>query len=129
VGAVSSHDISLPLGEVAGFIAEAGPALAQLGPWRINCFGHLGDGNLHYNVFPPKGQKPGEFKALRDQVKVLVHDMVDARGGSVSAEHGIGRLKVDDLETYGDPAKLAAMRAIKAALDPLGIMNPGAVLR
>ena len=99
IGAVSSHDISLPLGEVAGFITAAGPALARLGPWRINCFGHLGDGNLHYNVFPPQGRKAGEFKALRVEVKTLVHDMVDARGGSVSAEHGIGRLKVDDLET------------------------------
>ena len=129
VGAVSSHDIALPLGEVAGFIAEAGPALMRLGPWRINCFGHLGDGNLHYNVFPPAGRKSSEFSALRDDVKALVHDMVDARGGSVSAEHGLGRLKVGDLERYGDPAKIAAMRAIKAALDPQGIMNPGAVLR
>jgi len=65
----------------------------------------------------------------REAIKTLVHDMVDAMGGSVSAEHGIGRLKVGDLERYGDPAKLAAMRAIKAALDPRGIMNPGAVLR
>ncbi len=129
VGAVSSHDISLPLGEVAGFIERAGPALARLGTWRINCFGHLGDGNLHYNVFPPKGAKLSEFKGMSEEVKTLVHDMVNALGGSVSAEHGIGRLKVGDLERYGDPAKLAAMRAIKAALDPLGIMNPGAVLR
>ena len=128
IGAISSHDISLPLGEVAGFIAAAGPALNRLGPWRINCFGHLGDGNLHYNVFPPKGEKTSKFKALRDEVKTLVHDMVAALGGSISAEHGIGRLKVGDLQTYGDPAKLAAMRAIKQALDPLGIMNPGAVL-
>ena len=67
--------------------------------------------------------------AERDQVKRLVHDLTHARGGSVSAEHGVGRLKVDDLERYGDPAKLAMMRAIKAALDPQGIMNPGAVLR
>ncbi|MBC7476920.1 MAG: FAD-binding oxidoreductase [Pseudorhodobacter sp.] len=129
VGPISSHDISLPLGEVAGFIAAAGPALNRLGPWRINCFGHLGDGNLHYNVFPPKGEKPAAYKALRDEVKTLVHDRVAALGGSVSAEHGIGRLKVGDLQTYGDPAKLAAMRAIKQALDPLGIMNPGAVLQ
>jgi FAD/FMN-containing dehydrogenase len=128
IGAVSSHDISLPLGEVAGFISAAGPALARLGDWRINCFGHLGDGNLHYNVFPPKGRKSSEFKAEREGVKTLVHDMVHALGGSVSAEHGIGRLKVDDMTRYGDPAKLAAMRAIKAALDPHGIMNPGAVL-
>ena len=129
VGAVSSHDISLPLGEVAGFIERAGPALAKLGDWRINCFGHLGDGNLHYNVFPPKGRKAVEFKGLQHDVKACVHDMVAALGGSVSAEHGIGRLKVEDLERYGDPAKLAAMRRVKAALDPVGIMNPGAVLR
>jgi FAD/FMN-containing dehydrogenase len=129
VGAVSSHDISLPLSEIPGFIVEAGQALAALGAWRINCFGHLGDGNLHYNVFPPLGRKPDEFKALAGPVQDLVHGMVAARGGSISAEHGIGRLKVAELERYGDPAKLAAMRAIKAALDPNGIMNPGAVLR
>ena len=129
VGAVSSHDISLPLSEIADFIAAADAALAPLGPWRINCFGHLGDGNLHYNVFPPKGEKPASYQGKVQAVQDLVHTMVMARGGSFSAEHGIGRLKVADLERFGDPAKLAAMRAIKAALDPLGIMNPGAVLR
>lgn len=129
VGAVSSHDISLPLGEVADFIRDAGPALAAFGNWRINCFGHLGDGNLHYNVFPPKGEKAANYKAQAPEVQDMVHGMVMDRGGSFSAEHGIGRLKVADLERYGDPAKLAAMRAIKQALDPKGIMNPGAVLR
>jgi FAD/FMN-containing dehydrogenase len=129
IGAISSHDISLPLGEVADFIAQTGPALARLGNWRINCFGHLGDGNLHYNVFPLPGETRAQHEGARDAIKTLVHDMAHARGGSVSAEHGIGRLKVTDLETYGDPAKLAAMRAIKAALDPAGILNPGAVLR
>lgn len=129
IGAVSSHDISLPLGEMAGFIASCGPAIGALGPFRINCFGHLGDGNLHYNVFPPKGGNRADWEAQRDAIKTLVHDRVHALGGSVSAEHGIGRLKVGDLERYGDPAKLAAMRAIKAALDPVGILNPGAVLR
>lgn len=129
IGAISSHDISLPLDEVAGFIASAGPALAALGNWRINCFGHLGDGNLHYNVFPVAGETRAQHETSRVAIKTLVHDMAHARGGSVSAEHGIGRLKVEDLETYGDPAKLAAMRAIKTALDPHGIMNPGAILR
>ena len=129
VGAISSHDISLPLSEIAGFVAAAGRALAALAPMRVNCFGHLGDGNLHYNLFPEKGKSASDYKDLRDDVKRLVHDMVDSLGGSVSAEHGIGRLKVGDLERYGDPAKLAAMRGIKAALDPVGIMNPGAVLR
>ncbi len=129
IGAVSSHDISVPLGEIPEFIRRAGPALAALGDWRINCFGHVGDGNLHYNVFPAPGHSREDHIDQRDAIKRCVHDLVHELGGSVSAEHGIGRLKVDDLEYYGDPAKLAAMRAIKAALDPKGIMNPGAVLR
>ena len=129
IGAISSHDISLPLGEIAGFIPRAGAALARLGDWRINCFGHLGDGNLHYNVFPIKGKTRSDFDGQREAIKTCVHDLVNELGGSVSAEHGIGRLKVGDLERYGDPVKLRAMRAIKAALDPNGIMNPGAVLR
>ena len=128
IGAVSSHDISLPLSEIPGFIAKAPAALRLLGDFRINCFGHLGDGNLHWNVFPAKGASRRDHDAVRDQVKEVVHDMVHALGGSVAAEHGVGRLKVADLQRYGDPGKLAAMRAIKAALDPLGIMNPGAVL-
>ncbi|MFD0858782.1 FAD-binding oxidoreductase [Roseovarius aquimarinus] len=129
IGAISSHDVSLPLGAVAEFVAAAPGALARIGAFRINCFGHLGDGNLHYNVFPVPGRSRVEHEDQRDAIKTCVHDMVHALGGSVSAEHGIGRLKVGDLERYGDPAKLAAMRAIKAALDPAGIMNPGAVLR
>jgi FAD/FMN-containing dehydrogenase len=129
IGAVSSHDISLPLSEIAGFIPRAIQALAGIDSFRVNCFGHLGDGNLHFNVFPRPGRTRQDHDHQRDRVKACVHDLVHALGGSVSAEHGIGRLKVADLETYGDPAKLAAMRAIKAALDPAGIMNPGAVLR
>ena len=128
IGAVSSHDISLPLSEVAGFVEEAPSALAALGDFRVNCFGHLGDGNLHWNVFPAPGRTRKDHENQRDAIKTLVHDMVHARGGSVSAEHGVGRLKTGDLLRYGDPAKLAAMRAIKAALDPAGILNPGAML-
>lgn len=129
IGAVSSHDISLPLSAVAEFIPEATAALARIDTFRINCFGHLGDGNLHFNVFPQPGRTRRDHDHQREAVKTCVHDLVAAMGGSVSAEHGIGRLKVRDLERYGDPAKLAAMRAIKAALDPAGIMNPGAMLR
>jgi FAD/FMN-containing dehydrogenase len=128
VGAVSSHDISLPLSAIPGFIVEAPRAIAGLGAFRVNCFGHLGDGNLHWNVFPERGHTRTEHDGVRDQVKRVVHDLVHALGGSVAAEHGVGRLKVADLARYGDPGKLAAMRAIKAALDPAGIMNPGAVL-
>ncbi len=129
VGAVTSHDVSVPLGAVAAFIVQATEALALIDNFRINCFGHLGDGNLHFNVFPQSGRDRAAHASQRDAVSRCVHDLVHAMEGSVSAEHGIGRLKVDDLERYGDPAKLEAMRAIKAALDPVGIMNPGAVLR
>jgi FAD/FMN-containing dehydrogenase len=129
IGAIVSHDLSVPVGKVPEFIARAGPALARIGRYRINCFGHLGDGNLHYNVFPMPGRTRADHEAERDAIKTCIHDLVHALDGSVSAEHGIGRLKVADLERYGDPVKLGVMRAIKSALDPRGILNPGAVLR
>ena len=128
VGAIASHDISLPLSEVASFIRDAQAMLAAAGDMRINCFGHLGDGNLHFNLFPAKGRRREDYDSIREALSRRIHEMVVARGGSFSAEHGVGRLKVGDLERWGDPARLAAMRAIKQALDPLGIMNPGAVL-
>ncbi len=129
IGSISSHDTAIPISCVPDFIAQAPVALAKIGKFRINCFGHLGDGNLHYNVFPLAGETRAEHDHHRDAIKTAVHDLAHSFGGSVSAEHGIGRLKVGDLETYGDPAKLMMMRAIKTALDPRGIMNPGAVLR
>ncbi len=129
VGAIASHDISLPLSEIAGFMPRAQRQIAALGEFRINVFGHLGDGNLHYNVFPAKGSQRAEFAHLSSAVTEAVHDVVNALGGSISAEHGLGRHKMQDLERYGDPGKLHAMRAIKSALDPNGILNPGAVLR
>ncbi|PUB16296.1 FAD-binding oxidoreductase [Yoonia sediminilitoris] len=129
IGSISSHDISLPLSAVPDFIKRGGEAIAAIGAFRINCFGHLGDGNLHYNVFPMPGLSRADFMAERQLVKTALHDLAHGMGGSVSAEHGIGRLKVGDLERYGDPVKLAMLRAIKDALDPAGIMNPGAVLR
>ncbi|UWR23423.1 FAD-binding oxidoreductase [Sulfitobacter sp. S190] len=129
IGSVSSHDISVPLGAIPEFITRGAETIAGLGDFRINCFGHVGDGNLHYNVFPQPGRSRADHENQRDAIKRAVHDLVHALGGSVSAEHGVGRLKVDDLERYSDPAKMSAMRAIKAALDPHGIMNPGAVLR
>ena len=129
IGSVSSHDISVPVATVPEFIARAPGEVAKIGRFRINCFGHLGDGNLHWNVFPLPGETRADHENKRDAIKRAVHDLVHAMGGSVSAEHGIGRLKVEDLERYGDPGKLAAMRMIKSALDPKGILNPGAVLR
>lgn len=129
IGSISSHDISIPLSAIPSFIEQGAQALAEVGAFRINCFGHLGDGNLHYNVFPVSGKNRADYETERPAVKRAVHDLVHSMEGSVSAEHGIGRLKVADLEKYGDPVKLAMLRAIKEALDPLGIMNPGAVLR
>lgn len=129
IGSVSSHDISVPISTVPAFIDQAPAILGKIGQFRINCFGHLGDGNLHYNVFPMPGRSRADHENQRDAIKAAVHDLAHSFGGSVSAEHGIGRLKVVDLETYADPTKLAMMRAVKDALDPRGIMNPGAVLR
>ncbi len=129
IGSISSHDISVPLSHIPDFIAQGTQALAEIGDFRINCFGHLGDGNLHYNVFPAAGKSRADYEHVREAVKTCVHDLCDSFGGSVSAEHGIGRLKVSDLEKYSDPVKLAMMRSVKTALDPVGIMNPGAVLR
>lgn len=129
IGAIASHDVSLPLSALPEFITKARETLAGLGDMRINCFGHLGDGNLHFNLFPAQGWDRSEYDEQRTDLIRTVHDLVHAFDGSVSAEHGIGRLKVGDLERYADPTKLASMRAIKAALDPKGLMNPGAVLR
>jgi FAD/FMN-containing dehydrogenase len=129
VGSVSSHDISVPIGAIPDFIARGGSAIGKLGRFRINCFGHVGDGNLHYNIFPAPGHDRSEHKDDRLRIKHAVHELVADLGGSVSAEHGIGRLKVADLEEFADPVRLDAMRRIKTALDPNGIMNPGAILR
>lgn len=129
VGAIASHDISVPVGHIPAFIEKANAAFAKYDPtMRINCFGHVGDGNLHYNIYAPKGRAKADFTNQTALVSRIVHDLAAEADGSFSAEHGVGRAKVGELERYGDPGKLAAMRAIKAALDPAGIMNPGAVL-
>jgi FAD/FMN-containing dehydrogenase len=128
IGAVASHDVSLPLSAIPVFLRRADAALGALAPFRINAFGHLGDGNIHYNVFPPQGASAREFAALRDKVSETVHDLVHEMEGSFSAEHGVGRLKTRDLDRYGDPVRIALMRQIKDLLDPQGIMNPGALL-
>ncbi|MYM25999.1 FAD-binding protein [Duganella sp. FT135W] len=123
------HDISLPVSRIADFIATTEPLLEAAFPGcQLVCFGHLGDGNLHFNVAPPGGMSNEDFLHNQDQVNRVVHDSVVAFGGSISAEHGIGTLKRDELARYKSPVELNMMRAIKAALDPLGIMNPGKIL-
>ncbi|MEM6974359.1 MAG: FAD-binding oxidoreductase [Pseudomonadota bacterium] len=129
VGAVSSHDVSVPLSAIPEFIERTSKAVAEAAQGlRTNCFGHVGDGNLHYNLFPPEGERPADWKKQGRAGREAVHETALALGGSISAEHGIGRAKRDALAAKLDPAKLAAMRAIKRALDPNGILNPGAVL-
>ena len=125
------HDISLPISAIADFVAQTDAALAAAIPGvRIVNFGHLGDGNLHYNVQAPVGVDPADF--LREQepaINTLVFDAVQRFQGSISAEHGIGQLKRDTLPDYKSPVALQLMQAVKQALDPQGIMNPGRVLR
>ncbi len=134
-GASIKHDVSLPIARLAEFVASSTALLARLAPGaRIIGYGHLGDGNLHYNLSPPPGVVVGSpqeqaFLASKPAVTRAIHDLVAELGGSFSAEHGVGRLKVDELERYEDPVALALMRRIKLALDPDGIMNPGKVLR
>ena len=127
IGSVSSHDISLPLSEVSDFVEQARIEISKLGQFRINCFGHLGDGNLHFNIFPEKGNNREIYNDIRPTVKTVIHDLVHKYGGSVSAEHGIGRLKTNDLIKYSDPIKLKLNKSIKKAMDPNGILNPGVI--
>ncbi|MFG6469126.1 FAD-binding oxidoreductase [Roseateles sp. BYS87W] len=124
------HDISLPVSAIPGFVAEMDAQLTayQRGIEVIN-FGHLGDGNLHYNVQAPQGVAPAAFLAAHEAaINAQVYDAVQRRGGSISAEHGIGRLKREELAARKDPTALALMRSIKRALDPLNLLNPGRVL-
>jgi FAD/FMN-containing dehydrogenase len=123
------HDISLPISGIADFLDATDARLQEAFPsCQVVCFGHLGDGNLHYNVAPPAGQPHEEFLANQAAINRIVHDSVHACQGSISAEHGIGVLKRDELAYYKSKVELDMMRAIKAALDPLGIMNPGKIL-
>jgi FAD/FMN-containing dehydrogenase len=124
------HDISVPVSRIPAFVAETDALLAREIPGvRLVNFGHLGDGNLHYNVQAPHGQDAAAFLAREEkQVNTLVYDAVMRHGGSISAEHGVGSLKADALPRYKSPVALGMMRAIKRALDPAGILNPGRVL-
>jgi FAD/FMN-containing dehydrogenase len=128
-GGSIKHDISVPVGSVAAFIAETTPAvLAAIPGARPVPFGHVGDGNIHYNVSQPIGADKAAFLARWDELNTLVHGIAAKYEGSISAEHGIGQLKRHLLAEVKDPVALDTMRAIKAALDPLGILNPGKVL-
>jgi D-lactate dehydrogenase (cytochrome) len=128
-GGSIKHDISVPVAAVPDFIAEANAAVVKLIPGaRPVPFGHLGDGNIHYNVSQPVGANTADFLGKWHAVNAVVFDIVLQMGGSISAEHGIGVLKRDELPEVKDKVAIELMRAIKAAFDPLGIMNPGKVL-
>ncbi|MFQ5634960.1 MAG: FAD-binding oxidoreductase [Gammaproteobacteria bacterium] len=129
-GAGIKHDISVPVSRVGEFLEQAGRLAAKRVPGvRIVAFGHLGDGNLHFNLSRPDGMPADAFLALWEPVSRDVHAVADGLGGSFSAEHGIGALKTAELECWRGGAELELMRAVKTALDPRGIMNPGKVLR
>ena len=129
-GGGAKHDVSVPVSAMPSFIEEASAAVEEaFAHARVNAFGHLGDGNVHFNVRSPEGADPADWLAQNGEaVTRLVHDLVTRAGGSLSAEHGIGLLKRDEFLRLADPARLAALRAIKAAIDPKGIMNPGKLL-
>ncbi|MBS0612069.1 MAG: FAD-binding oxidoreductase [Proteobacteria bacterium] len=128
-GASIKHDVSLPIAAIPEFVRTAGAAvLARLPGARLIAYGHLGDGNLHFNFSQPPDGNAAAFAAHTQSITRLVHDLVAERGGSFSAEHGVGQSKVEDLRRYEDPVALELMRRLKSALDPLGIMNPGKVL-
>jgi len=128
-GAVLRHDIAVPVSRVPELIERGAEDFERtVSGVRIMPFGHVGDGNIHYNLLQPKGMSAEQFFGLKDAVQRQVFDLVEALGGSISAEHGIGRLKRAELAARKSPVELMLMRQLKAAFDPKGILNPGAVL-
>lgn len=128
-GGSIKHDISVPIRRIPEFIAEAGHRIAERFPdARPVPFGHMGDGNIHYNILQPIGADKTAFVAHGAAINEIVHDLVHAFGGSISAEHGIGRLKRDLLARTADPVALDLMRGVKRLFDPNGVLNPGKLL-
>jgi FAD/FMN-containing dehydrogenase len=128
-GGSIKHDVSTPVGAVPAFIAEATAAVAAFMPAaRVVAFGHLGDGNTHFNVSQPIGADKEAFLSQWSAMNEVVHAVVARHAGSISAEHGIGALKRELLKQVKDPVALDLMRAVKRALDPRGLLNPGKVL-
>ncbi len=128
-GVSIKHDVSVPISRIADFMDEASAKVEAAVPGlRVCAFGHLGDGNIHFNLCQPEGDDGVAFEARMAELNHIVHDTVVAMRGSISAEHGIGRLRKDELAHYASDVSLDLMRRIKAALDPDGIMNPGKVI-
>lgn len=128
-GASIKHDVAVPVARVAEFITTGVAACRDHMPTVRPCpFGHFGDGNIHFNLTRPEAMTDAEFLSHYPQFNRIVHDLVAGMGGSISAEHGIGLAKRDELPRYKDPVALDLMRSIKATLDPQNLMNPGKVL-
>ncbi len=129
-GPAMQHDISVPVDRMPRFMIEAARTVETAFPGTTaSAFGHLGDGNVHFHVRAPARVEADRWRAdVGARASALVHDLVDAAGGSISAEHGIGQMKRDELARLSDPVRMAVLRAIKHALDPQGIMNPGKLL-
>lgn len=128
-GGSIKHDVSVPLESIPAFLEEANALVTAHTPGaRPTPFGHMGDGNIHYNVSQPEGADRAAFLARREEINEIVHGLVTKYAGSISAEHGIGALKRDLLRKVRDPVALELMRAIKSTLDPKGILNPGKLL-
>jgi FAD/FMN-containing dehydrogenase len=129
-GQTLAFDLSVAVSEMPRFIAEASAAVERAFPGTVaSAFGHLGDGNVHFHVRAGTRTAPDWYEREAGEITRFVDDLVTAAGGSISAEHGIGQMKIDELERLGPPARLHALRAIKRAFDPLGIMNPGKLVR
>ena len=129
-GGCIKHDVSVQVSKVAEFLSRATPLSEQLiDNVRVVPFGHMGDGNVHFNLTQPEGADAKAFLAHTETITRAIHDLVAEMEGSFSAEHGIGRLKRDELERYRDPLDLEIMQAMKSALDPRGILNPGVITR
>jgi FAD/FMN-containing dehydrogenase len=125
-GKTLAHDISVPVADMPRFIVEAAAEVERAFPGvAASGFGHLGDGNIHFHVRAGTGAAPDWYEAQGAAITRMVDDLVTAAGGSISAEHGIGQLKRDEFARLAPPGRIHALRAIKHALDPLGIMNPG----
>ena len=124
-GATWKHDVSVPVSQVATFIDRASEAMLSFAPGcRITAFGHVGDGNIHYDVIRPDGGEDAVHSAKREAGSRIVHDIVADLGGSISAEHGLGTMKTDEARRYKSPVEIAALTAIRQSLDPQRIMNP-----
>jgi FAD/FMN-containing dehydrogenase len=128
-GASLKHDVSVPVSSIPTLIERGTELVRRLAPeGEVVSYGHVGDGNLHFNVSQRPGSPSAEFLARALPLESAMFDLVESLGGSISAEHGIGRLKAGELAKRADPVELATMRALKTALDPNGILNPGKVL-